>query len=840
LKKVALRGLLAHKGRLLATLLAIALGVAFVGGVRVLTDTMNQSFDDVFATAYKGTDAVVRSAQEIKGSGFGSEDTRGNVDASLLPTVQGAPDVSAAGGDVQGPVQVIDKDGDVAGQDFGPPTFGSNWQTVDQLSSWKIVDGKPPAADNQVVIDAGTADSTKYKVGDTMKVQTKQGIGDYEVAGIARFGTANSLAGASFVLFTMDEAQRVVLQPGQFTTISVVGDGVSQEALAKSLRSTLSGDNVEVLTGEEITKESQSDLKSQLSFFTYFLLAFAIIAIVVGAFVIYNSFSIVIAQRVREMALLRAIGASRKQIRRAVLLEALVVGLLGSVLGYLLGLLIAKGATSIMNVEGPLAVLPTSVAIAVGVGLVVTLLSAMIPARRASKVPPVAAMREVAIDTSGRSKKRFVFGLALLALGIVAIVVGATGYAVMTVALGAILSLVGVILAGPGLAGPVSAVVGWPLSRIRGVTGGLARLNAGRNPKRSAVTAYALMIGIGIMAFMLVVSSSLRGSFNKIMDESFGADFIILSGGFGTLGLPNSLAGAIQEDPDVKTVVPVRNTQAVVDGTTEAVTGTTPDAFGLFGYEVIEGTDDLGVGEAIVLKSLAKSQNLTVGGSLDAEFLNTGTASLTVAGIYEGDKTGDLGGLVVGLDEYSQLVPGATDAGLLVKLRSGVSTDDAKPRLEKIVKPLSTAKVQTADDYKKTVGALFDALLLMVTALLILAFIIAAVGIANTIALSVVERTRELGLLRAVGMTRRQLRATIRWESIIIAVFGASLGLLIGVLGGWGLVKSLGDEGFDVIRIPVAQLLLLALGAGLIGLLAALWPAWRASRLKVLDAVHTD
>jgi putative ABC transport system permease protein len=838
--KVALRGLVAHKGRLLATLLAVALGVAFIGGVLVLTDTMNSSFDDLFSGVYKGTDAVVRSSETID-SGFGDE-TRGDVDAGLLDKVRSVDAVKQAEGEVQGFAQIIGRDGDALGASggFGPPSFGGNWQEVKQLNSWTLREGEGPTKPDEIVLDAASAKTADYEVGDEVPVQTKKGLTKFTLSGIAGFGNTDSPGGASYVLFTTEVAQQQVGQPGKFSAIGVVArSGVSQTAVTRDLRAVV-GPGIQVLTGEQITKESQSDLKDQLSFFTIALLAFGVVAVLVGAFVIYNSFSIVVAQRTREMALLRAIGASRRQVRRAVVLEALAVGLVGSVVGFVLGLGIASLLMKVIDIEGSLVIRARPLVIAIAVGMVVTLVAALVPARRASSVPPVAALRETAIDSSGRSRRRLPIGLGLLVLGIVGVVVGAARIELALVGLGILAVFVGLIISGPGLAGPVSTVVGWPLSRFRGLTGTLAEKNAGRNPKRSAVTAFALMIGVGLVSFFLIFNTSIRASIDKVLDDTFAASFLISAGSFGEVGMPHEVAEKVAALPEVAEAVPVRQSAAKVDGKATSITATSPEGFTLFGFDVVSGTDQLGPGQVVVLDDTAKEKGLKLGDPFSAEFLNTGTADLTVAGIYTGTDANNFGDYVLGIDEFARFVPDNTDSMVVVKLAAGVTTAEAKPVLERTVKPFGTAKVQTVDDYKKTISGLFDVILTMILGLLGLAIVIALLGIANTIALSVLERTRELGLLRAVGMSRRQLRATIRWESVIIALFGAALGLLLGVLGAWGMVEALRDDGFEVFRLPLTSLVAVAVVAGVLGMVAAVVPAWRAGRLKVLDAIRTD
>ena len=840
MRRIALRGLLAHKGRLVATFLAVALGVAFIGGVLTLTDTMNRSFDDLFADVYRGTDAVVRSDRTMTQY---DEKARAKLEASTLEQVRSVPSVEVAEGGVEGSARIIDRDGEPIGSSmFGPPTLGGNWSDDPDLNPFQVREGRGPRSAGEIVIDAATAKSTGFEVGDRVKVQTNAGVGEYELVGIAGFGKVDSPAGASYVFFTTAEAQQLLSEPDRFDAVSVVArDGVSQAQVASDIRRALRADHVddvEVLTGQQVTEESQSDLRGELSFVTNFFLVFAVVAVVVGSFVIYNSFSIIVAQRTREMALLRAIGASRRQVRRAVVVEAVAVGLMGSAIGFVLGLGIATGLKGLLDVDAGLAVLPTAVATAVGCGLVVTVLSALVPARRASKVPPVAAMRHVAVDRSGRSRVRFATGLAVGGLGVASVVAGATGGELQRVGLGLIGTLVGLLLAGPGVARPVSNALGWPVARLRGITGQLARANAGRNPRRSASTAQALMIGMGIVAFFMVVNTSIRASIDKTLDEDFAGDFIIDSGGLSGIGLPHELAVKLGELPEVASATPMRYDAAELKGRSQNLTATTSTAFGVFGLDVVQGSDALDLGEVVVLKETATKRHLQVGDTVTLDFLDSGPTRLRVAGIYDGPEASQLGSFILGIDELARHVENDSDYQIMITLADGTAPAEAKPVLDAVTKPYLSADVQTVDDYSKSIGDQLDVILNLVLGLTVLAIVIAMLGITNTVALSVLERTRELGLLRAVGMSRSQVRAAIRWESVIIALLGTSLGLAFGVLGGWGLVASLKDDGFEVFRVPFGTLTgMTALAAGL-GTLAALLPAWRASRLNVLDAIE--
>jgi putative ABC transport system permease protein len=859
MRKVALRGLMAHKGRLLATFLAVALGVAFIGGVLTLTDTMNRTFDDLFADVYRDTDAVVRSDQSIGGDDFGG-DVRGTLPASVLDEVQSAPDVAAADGNVEGYAQVIDREGDAVGDPaMGAPTYGGNWTDIDELNPFDITEGQPPRNPGEVVIDRGTAETTDYGVGDHLRVQTQQGVGEFTVTGIMRFGTTDSPGGASYVMWTTDEAQRLVGEPDRFTSVSAVAaEGVSQTQLVRSIEEQLQGDDTqgaEVLTGQEITEESQNDIQQQLSFITTIFMAFAIIAVFVGTFVIYNSFAIIVAQRTREMALLRAIGASRKQVRRAVLVEAATVGLVGSVAGFIAGLGVATVLGAMFELpEGSLAILPTSVATAIISGLLVTIGSALIPARRAAKVPPLAAMRDVAVDTSGRSRVRMVIGVVLVALGVAAVVAGATGDEIANVGLGLAVTLLGLILVSQALARPMSTVLGRPVAKLRGLAGTLATQNAARNPRRTSATAQALMIGVGVVALILVMNASIRASIDESLEESFNGDFVVDSGTFGMIGLPTQVSERIGELPDVAVVAPLRFAMAQVDGDDDGITATNAGGFEILDMSILEASPalqqalddpraDLPEGGVVINEDTANSDNLRLGDTIETQFLDDGRPPgerrLTVEGIYEGHAGGDLGSYVVGLGEFDRAVPTPTDAQVFVQLADGVSIGEAQPEIERVLQPFPTVEVQSAEEYADAIGEQLNSLLYLFGALLFLTIFIAMLGIANTIALSVLERTREIGLLRAVGMSRRQLRSAIRWESAIIALFGTLLGLAIGVLGAWGLVSALGDEGFNAFQVPIGWLVGVSALAALMGMVAAIVPAWRASRLDVLDAIES-
>ena len=503
--RVTLRGLFAHKGRLLTTTLAVMLGVAFTAGTLILTDTVGKTFDDLFADVNAGTDAVVRNADTVE-SDFGG-DQRGTVPADLVETVGAVDGVADVEGFVGGFAQFVDADGEAVGNPGqGAPTFGFNWSTVEELNPYELVEGRAPEGPGEVVSDKGTAADADFTVGDTVEVLTQQGPQQLELVGIATFGDADRPGGASVALFETEVAQQLIGQPGQFSEIAAVADdGVSQTELTARIAEVLP-DGLEVITGEADTKEQQDAIAEGLSFFNTFLLIFAFVALFVGCFIIYNTFSIIIAQRTRELALLRALGAGRRQVLGSVLLEALIVGLVAGGIGLAFGVVLAAGLKALLAgfgidiPAGPTVVTARTVVFALVAGIGVTTVSAIFPAWRAARVPPLAALRDVALDTSGRSRVRLIAGILIVVGGIASLfrgLFGDSGSALANVGLGAIAVFLGVAVLGPVIARPVSRFLGSPLPRLRGMTGTLARENAVRNPKRTATTAAALMIGVG-------------------------------------------------------------------------------------------------------------------------------------------------------------------------------------------------------------------------------------------------------------------------------------------------------------------------------------------------------
>jgi putative ABC transport system permease protein len=845
--KATVKGLLARKLRLVTTSLAVLLGVAFIAGTLVLTDTIGRTFDDLFANVNAGVDAHVRAESEVRDA-FG-EPQRGRVDAALVERVAAVEGAAAAEGFVQGYAQLVDQEGAPVGNPGeGAPTYGLSWPEVDALNPLTIAEGRAPAATGEVVIDRASARSTGYGPGDRARVLTRTGAHDVTVVGVARFGQVDSPGGASLVVFPSEDAQAWVAEPGRFDAIQVVAaDGVSEEALRDGVAEVVPA-GTEVLTGAEITEEEQSAIREALGFFNAFLLTFALIALFVGSFIIYNTFSILVAQRTREMALLRAIGASRRQVLGSVLVEAAVVGLLASGLGLLAGIGVALGLKALLAAfgidipAGGLVVGGRTVVVALVAGLGVTVASAFFPARRAAKVPPLAAMRDVAVDHSSQSGRRVTIGVVVTALGagLLALgLLGDVGNPAAVVGLGAATVFLGVAVLGPVIARPLSRVIGAPLPRLRGVAGTLARENAMRNPKRTAATAAALMIGVGLVGFITIIASSARASVDDVLDRTFAGDLVVDSGTFGVGGIPSEMAQRIAEVPDVEAVSPLRITGARVEGEDRMVVGVDASAMArIWDLGVEAGTfDDLGAGGVAVSVTEAEERGWSVGDVVTMQFVETGQQELRIDVLYDSPVAGSY---VLDLAAYEAQVADRLDSQVYVDLAADADLEAVRERVEAVTADYPAATLLDQTEFRDQQAAGIDQMLNLIYVMLALAVLIALMGIANTLALSIFERTRELGLLRAVGMTRSQLRSVVRWEAVIIALLGTALGLVIGLFFGWALFTALRDQGFERFSAAPGQLAVVVVLAALAGVVAAILPARRAARLDILRAIATE
>ena len=851
--RTAIKGLLARKLRLAMTALAVTLGVAFMAGTLVLTATVNKTFDDLFSDVYRGTDAVVR-AQAVFDGLQGTDVQRGRVDASLVPALQRVPGVAAVEGNVFGYARLVGKDGKAIGNPAsGAPTVGSNWSESKNLNPFTLAAGRGPRGDDEVVIDKKSSTEGGFSVGDTATVLVLGPPRQVRIVGIATFGAADSPGGASFVMFTTPVAQRLVAEPDKFDTISVVAAaGTSERQITSRIKGVLPR-GVEALTGTAVTKETQDEIGKMLSFFSTFMLIFAAIALLVGGFMIFNTFSITVAQRTRENALLRALGASRRQVLASVLLEALVVGVLASLIGLVLGVGVAGGLKAMLDAlgfdipTGGVVFSANTAVVSIVAGVLVTLVAAVAPARKAAKIPPVAAMRGVAAGSSGYgSKERVIVGFLVLGLGVGALLVGLlsnVNNALAVVGLGALLVFFGVSVLGRTVSLPLSRALGAPLAPLRGITGELARENATRNPKRTAASASALMIGVGLVAFITIFASSTRASVTAAIDRAFTGDFVIDSGAGLAGGVDPGLAGRLNDLPEVQAAAGVRIGMAEVNGKVDLLAAADPaTAFEIIDLQPVAGsTDDLGAGEIAVQQDVATSRHLAVGDTVPVVFKDSGSRDLRVAVIYAEDQpAGNRFRYFLGIDAYEANFANRYDTQVFIKQSPGVSSTTALAAIERVTDAYPGVKVLDQADYKREQVQPVNRMLSLVYAMLALAIVIALLGIGNTLALSIFERTRELGLLRAVGMTRSQLRSAIRWESVIIALQGTVLGLVIGLFFGWALVTALSDEGIDQFSVPVTSLIIVVMLAVIAGVAAAVLPGRRAAKLDVLKAVVTE
>ena len=843
--RTALKDLAQRKLRLVATGLAVILGVAFIAGTLVLTDTVNRSFNDLFSSVNRGTDVVVRSAKTSKSTDdFGGQDIRSQIDATDAFEVQGVPGVRAVAPQVTGYAQIINKSGDPIGNPRrGAPTLGFNWIDDSGLNPFTLTDGHAPTKDGEVVIDRRSAGKGPFKVGDTITVLTQSGSVQDKVVGLVRFGTADSPGGASVAMFSLSEAERVLGAPGKVDGIAVAADsGISQTALAARIQKAVPN-TLSAVTGAKITKEQQDSVRKGLGFFSTLLKAVGIIALVVGGFIIVNTFAIIVSQRTRELALLRALGASKRQVRASVLLEALVVGLLASATGLVLGILTAAGMKSAMDAlgvelpPGGLLVSSGTVIASLVLGTVVTVVSAIFPARRAAKVPPVAAMRDVATDDTGHSRIRVGAGIVLAGLAAVSIAYGVGNKKVPNTGIGAGLLLISFVVLGPVLANFLGTIFGAPVAALRGITGKVAQQNTVRNPRRTASTAAALMICLTFVVFITVFASSLKSSLHQTVNNDFKGDYVIDTKG---IVLPDDLVTKLEGVKQLGAVVPLKDVPLATAATSKATSMNTAQGAQVLDLHLQKGKlSDLGLDGIAVGQDKAKKKHLSLGSQLTATYVDGTVHTFTVRAIFKTNPVGPDAIIDIKAAAGASRVAGVDQ--ILVKDAPGVTPSQAHTAIKAVTNNYATAEVQTGKEFADGIGNRVNGFLGMVYALLALSIIIALIGIANTLALSIMERTRELGLLRAVGMAKAQVRSTIRWEAVLIAAAGTALGIVLGVAGAIAVIKSLpANDGLTSATVPGGQLVVAAIVGLGVGVIAAIWPARRASKLDVLAAIANE
>jgi putative ABC transport system permease protein len=820
--KVALKGLAGRKVRALLTALAVVIGVSMVSGTFVLTDTMQKAFDGIFEESYEGTDAVIRA-------------TDGTIPASLLQDVRDLDGVDAAAGGLQdfeevtNPTKLLDRDGEIIGRQGETLGIGVD-DSGRRFSPLKLKQGEWAHGDGEIVIDAGTASKYGFEVGDTIRAAGSGPATPYTLTGVATFGSVDSLGGASIAVFDLATAQKLYEKPGRFDSISVKAkDGISPAALTREIAPLLPK-GAEVKTGDEQAKADSEETNESLRFITYFLLGFGGIALFVGAFVILNTLSITVAQRSREFATLRTLGASRRQVMRSVVLEGLVVGILASVLGLALGLGIAKGMSALfasMGVDLPEAgtvFKSRTVIVSLLTGTIVTLVASIVPALRATRVPPISAVREgSSATTAGRPSGTPVGALVTVGSALVLLALGLfAGVAVaLTLVVGVLALFVGIAMLAPRLVRPLAALVGLPAAGLGGSAGRLARENAVRNPGRTASTAAALMIGLALVTVVATLGAGLRGSTEKAVTQQVEADYVVTAkegGGSFPAASDEDLAGA------ASAISPVRWDME------SSVTGIDPktiDRFYKFDFKSgsLAGLD---AGGAIVSQGYAEDHGLKVGSAVKVESL-----TLHVVGIHEQPQMDQLlGEIAIDHRAFDDAFPRATNAYTFV---AGSST----AALEKAMDGYPDAKVTTQAGFEKSRADGLATILKMLYVLLGFSVVVSLFGMVNTLVLAVYERTRELGMLRAVGMTRRQARRMIRHESIITALIGAAMGIPLGVFLAALVTQALSKYGIGL-SLPVGELVVFTTVAILAGVLAAIIPARRASRIDVLNALQYE
>ncbi|HUF98646.1 MAG TPA: FtsX-like permease family protein [Ilumatobacter sp.] len=843
MRRLTLKSLWARKRRAVGASIAVIIGVAFLAATMVLGDAMTKGIDALFVEGYSGTDVEVRNSTQLSGEAFAPAAIDASI-AEVVATVAGVTDVRPI---AEGTAQLVDADGKGIGGN-GPPTIGTTWIDFDR-NPYVLTEGRAPTGPGEVVIDTGTADTGDLAVGTVTQVRTPD-VHDMTIVGLAELRSGSEMGGVTFTWFDAATARELLLgDDGSVTIIDIgVADGYDVEAVRAEV-SALLPPGTEALTGAELSDEALQQMEDDfLGFFKVFLLAFALIALLVATFSIANTFSIMVAQRTRESALLRAIGASRRQVLASVFVEALLIGVVASAIGLAAGVGLASGLNALMTAAGfgiPSGSMSPSVSTAVtalAVGTVVTIVAAVAPAIRAARVAPLAAMRDVAIDRSGTNWVRAACGVLLTAAGVVSLVFATEiGDAPVSVAaLASLATFVGVVLLGPVVARFAAGAIGAPIAALRGTNGKLARRNATRNPRRTAGTASALMIGTAVVALFASLGSSIKHSFTELLDESFGGDLVVRHDGFSGAGLPLEIEGELAALPEVDTVVPLRDSPIIIDGDEDWVLAT--DMSQLLDIASVGDVNgvfrDAGVNELAVSTRWADDNDIALGSMVSVTFADGQAADLSVVATYtEANLMGDL---LMSTETLDPHLSNPTNFLVMLGLADGVSLEAGREAVEAVAGPFGQPLVESSDDYLDAQAAQLDQMLGLVYGLLALAVIIALIGIANTLSLSLYERTRELGLLRAVGQSRRALRATVRWESVIIALFGTVGGLALGTFMCWGLVKAIAvSEGFGTFAPSYATLAIILGVAVVSGVLAAWRPARRASKLDVLEAIAT-
>ncbi|WP_432588007.1 ABC transporter permease [Streptomyces sp. HD1123-B1] len=846
--RTALRNVLAHKARLLMTTLAVLLGVAFVSGTLVFTNTISDAYQKSSEKGFAGVDVAITPDRD-------SDDDTGNpgeaprLGQRVLDRAAQVPGAASVTGSVSGYTALSEKDGDLLGDGFS--NLGGNYypDKSGKDPRYTMTDGRAPKAAGEVALDARSAERGHYTVGDTIRVSVDGPVRKQKVVGVFRTDDGNVAAGGSLALFDTATAQRLFAEPGQFDEIDVkAAAGTSQTALKSAIDKVLPKE-AQAETGQKLADDQADAIKQSMNGMQTGMLVFAGIALFVGIFIIANTFTMLVAQRTRELALMRAVGATRRQVTRSVLIEATVVGAIAAVTGLAAGVGIGAGLRSLLNStgatvpDGPLVVDTNTVLVSLAVGIVVTVFAAWLPGRRAAKIPPVAAMNSVHAPPSTRGLVvRNTIGAILAAGGAALVLAGAgmgmdgKGY----MGMGAAVLVIGVFVLTPLLSRPLIAAAA-PLLRAFGMPGKLARQNAVRNPRRTAATASALMVGLTLITGMTVIAGSVQKGIDKMATDALKSDFVVSMGGFdGQRPLSPDVARTIAELPEVTASSPLRTSASRIDGDTEYLTGVNGKSItDLVGLDFEAGSfSGLSGNKAVVDDEMAEDNGWKVGSTIPLTYEDGRRGTLTVQGVYDGNEM--ISGIMLDAAALTPHMSTVADTQVMVKTKGGAS-DETKDVLEKALGDNPAIQVQTKKDISEGIAQAFTLMLNMLYGLLAMAVIVAVLGVINTLAMSVFERSQEIGMLRAIGLDRRGIKRMVRLESLVISLFGGVLGLGLGVFFGWaaGEMIASGMPTYELV-LPWGRMAIFLALAAFVGVLAALWPARRAAKLNMLAAIKAE
>jgi putative ABC transport system permease protein len=846
--RLSLRNIADHKGRFVMTALAVILGVSFVVSSFVLSDTIKATFRSLFGEANQNVDLVVRT----KG---GFDTGPGGIERAPLPQqavdlVKQVPGVEDAEGPVQGIIPaLLDPKGKQVPNN-GPPTIGFSWGANPKLNPFRVAEGRKPRA-GEVALDQATYEAYGFKLGTTIDVQLASGAAKFPLVGVAVYGDSKGFGGAHALVFETTTAQQALNRAGLVDKVQVVVAGNATVNEVRQRIRSAAPEGIEVVTGAQVATEDASTFEVLASVIGGVLLGFAGVALFVSAFYIFNTFNIILGQRTHELALLRAVGASPRQVRRSVMTESLGLGAVSSVIGIGGGLGLAAALQKIMNAVG--FTLPAgspelrlrTVILGLAIGIGVTFLASIVPAFRSSTVTPLAALRDDATSHALNSQRRLIIGMVLTGLGGLILANGLfladeTRAVLTSLALGAIAVFLGVSMLSALVAGRVTTVLGQPVRALLRTPGRLARDNAARNPQRTSSTASALTIGLALVTMATIVGASLKASLQEATKESVTADYFVAPGSAFGFGFSPTVAQRIAQLPEVASSSPIRFGAFRFKGATKDITALDPStAASLFNFDVTAGgLDKLTDDSIMVQKDPATDLGLKVGDKVDVEFSRTGHKTFTVAGIY--NEAALAGNYLISLGAFNANYGDQLDVFVAMTLKDGVSATQLDRALRPILKDFPQLKLQDRSAFVAGQSGQVDQLLIVINILLLLAVFIAVLGIGITVALSVLERIREIGLLRAVGMTRRQTRRMVRWEGAIVSAFGATIGVVVGIVFGLAALAALPESFATTTRVPIPNLVILLVFAVFAGLLAAIFPARRAGTLDVLAAIASE